>query len=243
MIATNFEDYPYHRTHFYALLKELNQHCFVSLWSAPPEAQKQIVDAVVWGFKHTDREIADCSLEVLHRLLLNVSTHGSDVSQSFYARFLLPLIQDLLFVLTDRLHKSGFKLHATLLRDIFALVNEGAVRVPLFDPAQFPPGTTNAAFLRDFIVNMLCAAFPNVGRAHVDQFVVGLFARVDLNVFKQSVRDFLITLKEFSAEDNSDLFAEENEARARAAHQAVLAQRLAVPGLLTQAERDDMADL
>jgi hypothetical protein len=44
-------------------------------------------------------------------------------------------------------------------------------------------------------------------------FVVGLFdTSLDLNDFKQHLRDFLITVKEFASEDNTDLYAEETEA-------------------------------
>jgi exportin-1 len=244
MIAVNFEDFPEHRIHFYSLLKQLNLYCFTSLWSAPPDAQKQIVDAIVWGFKHTARDIADCSLELLQQLLANIATHGpKDVAQNFYSQFLLSLIQDIFYVLTDRLHKSGFKLHAMLLLDIFNTVNEGRVQVPLFDPSQFPPGTNNVIFLRGYIGNMLLNAFPNVGRSAVEQFVSSLFSGADLAIFKQSVRDFLIQIKEFSVEDNTQLYREENEAMERQAQESLMQQRLAVPGLINPNDVDDMGDL
>ena len=56
-------------------------------------------------------------------LLQNVSATPA-VAQGFYQQFLLALIQDIFAVLTDRLHKSGFKMHATLLRNMFHLVKE-----------------------------------------------------------------------------------------------------------------------
>lgn len=46
--------------------------------------------------------------------------------------------QDILAVMTDRLHKSGFKMHATLLRHMFQLVETGQVALELYDPAQNP---------------------------------------------------------------------------------------------------------
>lgn len=46
--------------------------------------------------------------------------------------------QDILAVMTDRLHKSGFKMHATLLRHMFQLVEAGHVTMDLYDPAQHP---------------------------------------------------------------------------------------------------------
>jgi len=244
MITENFEDFPEHRAHFYELLKQINLHCFVAMWSSSPEVQKRTVDSIVWGFKHTERDIADCSLEILLQLLRNMSAHP-EVAQAFYATYLLSIIQDLLFVLTDRLHKSGFKMHATLLREIFALVESGHIQVALFDVSSQPPGTSNPAFLRSYVTNLISSAFPNIAVMHVQQFVMGLLdnRNMDLNAFKQHVRDFLIHLREFSGEDNAELYAEEQQASANVQRQALMAQRMAVPGLLNPHERDDMADL
>ena len=111
---------------------------------------------------------------ILSTLLQNVQREPS-VAQAFYQSFLLVLIQDTLAVMTDRLHKSGFKMHATLLRHIFHLVEGGHVTAPLFDPAAQPAGQTNPAFLREHVANLLIASFPNLTKAQVLSFVVGLF--------------------------------------------------------------------
>lgn len=55
-------------------------------------------------------------------------------------------VQDTLAVMTDRLHKSGFKMHATLLRHMFQLVEAGHVTVDLYDPAQHPGITVSCLF-------------------------------------------------------------------------------------------------
>jgi len=142
--------------------------------------------------------------------------------------------------MTDRLHKSGFKMHATLLRLMFHLVQMNQVTVPLFDPSQHPPGTTNPSFLREHISGLLIASFPNLSRSQVSKFVEGMFdVKMDLPTFKTHLRDFLIELKEFSAEDNSALFTEEQEKAAREREQAIMAERQAVPGMLKPAEIDN----
>jgi exportin-1 len=178
-------------------------------------------------------------LEILHDLLMNVGRTPS-VAQSFYQQYLLSLIQDVFAVITDRLHKSGFKMHATLLRMMFHLVQMNQVTVPLFDTSQHPPGTTNPAFLRTHISNLLFTSFPNLSRAQVSKFVEGMFdIKMDLPTFKTHLRDFLIELKEFSAEDNSALFSEEQESAARVREQTIMAERSAVPGILKPSEIDN----
>lgn len=46
-------------------------------------------------------------------------------------------------MMTDRLHKSGFKMHATLLRHMFQLVEAGHVTLELYDVAQHPNVTVS----------------------------------------------------------------------------------------------------
>jgi exportin-1 len=174
----------------------------------------------------------------LHELLLNVGG-TPNVAQPFYQQYLLSLIQDVFAVMTDRLHKSGFKMHATLLRLMFHLVQMNQVTLPLFDPAQQAPGMTNPTFLRTHIANLLSTSFTNLSRTQVAKFVDGMFdIKMDLPSFKVHLRDFLITLKEFSDEDNSGLFAEEQERAVREQELARRAERSAIPGILKPSEID-----
>ena len=123
---------------------------------------------------------------------------------------------------------------------MFHLVQMNQVTVPLFDPSQQPPGTTNPSFLREHISGLLITSFPNLTRIQVSKFVEGMFdVKMDLPTFKTHLRDFLIELKEFSAEDNSALFVEEQEKAAREREQAIMAERQAVPGMLKPSEIDN----
>ena len=109
MITRNFEDFPEHRLNFFRFLKAVNTHCFATIFVLPQHVQKLVVDSIIWAFKHTERNVAETGLEILLALLQNVQREPS-VAQAFYQSFLLVLIQDTLAVMTDRLHKSGFKM-------------------------------------------------------------------------------------------------------------------------------------
>eukprot|EP00980_Cylindrotheca_fusiformis_P007359 scaffold1525_cov142-Cylindrotheca_fusiformis.AAC.159 len=236
MITKNFEDFPEHRIRFFEFLKAINKHCFPALFNIPGEHQKLVVHSVVWAMKHTERNISDTGLEILHELLQNVG-RTPNVAQAFYQQYLLSLIQDVFAVMTDRLHKSGFKMHATLLRLMFHLVQMNQVTVPLFDPATQPPGQTNPAFLREHISNLLIASFSNLTKMQVAKFVDGMFdIKMDLPTFKTHLRDFLIELKEFSSEDNSALFSEEQERERNQRERMMMAERSAVPGMMKPSE-------
>lgn len=77
----------------------------------------------------------------------------------------------------------------------------------------------------------------------IKQFVVGLFAYTDdLNKFKTHLRDFLISLKEFS-DDNAELYAEERDQAARDAQTAERSRAMKVGGLLKPSEMDQEDEL
>jgi exportin-1 len=227
IITKNMEDHPEHRAAFFTFLRVANAHCFYGLFSIPAPHQKMVVESIIWAVKHTERNISETGLEILMELLQNVSNNPS-VAQSFYASFLVSLIQDIFGVLTDRLHKSGFKLQASVLKHLAQVAQTGQVVAPLHSI----PGVDNATFLREHISNLLNEAFPNLGRPQVSNFVRGLFdVSMDLMAFKQHLRDFLIAVKEFAGEDNSELFTEELEMEKAEILRAQQAYMASVPGL------------
>ena len=87
-----------------------------------------VIDSIIWAFRHTDRGISDIGLEILDLFLSNVS-QNQEIAQSFYQQYYLTILQDLLYVLTDRLHKSSFKWHATLLQTMFRMVEADEIQV------------------------------------------------------------------------------------------------------------------
>jgi exportin-1 len=243
MITKNMMDFPEHRIGFFKFLREANEHCFFGLFSIPNEQQKLVVDSIVWAFKHTERNISETGLEILHELLQNVG-RTSELAQPFYQQYLVSLTQDVLGIMTDKLHKSGFKLQATVLQHIFYILENGRAVQPLFDPGEnvhaptLPDGSAdNKLFVKEYIAELLSSSFPNVTKHMVISFVNGLFdISQDLVAFKQHLRDFLITVKEFESEDNSELFIEEREETEAEMIKQQWEYKASVPGLLTPQE-------
>lgn len=78
-----------------------------------------------------------------------------------------------------------------------------------------------------------------VSSAQIANFIDGLLANTaDHNRFKLILRDFLISLKEFSG-DNQELFAEERELAAKNAKDQERERAMKVGGLLKPSELDD----
>jgi exportin-1 len=239
MITTNFEDFPDHRIKFFGFLRAVNSDCFPALFNIPSHHQKLVVDSVVWAFKHTERNISEMGLDILEELLQNVSNTPA-VSQGFYQQFLLPLVQHVFAVMTDRLHKSGFKQHVTLLRHMFHLVQSGAVTVPLYEleaGVADPYFGQNANYLNETVSKLLITSFPNLSRPQVKVFVDGLFdLNMDLLTCKTHLRDFLVELREFSEQDNAGLYQEEADAMESVRLEEEKNRRAAIPGMLKPSE-------
>jgi len=241
MITKNFEDYPEHRINFFRFIRAVNSYCFAAFFSISPDHFKLVIDCIVWAFKHTERTISETGLNILLEMLHNVST-DENVANAFYQRYYLSLLTDVLFVLTDSFHKSGFKLQAAILMFMIQTVDSNAIRIPLFDPATADPSMNNQRFVKEFIYSKWMA-FPNLKSQQVEAFVLGLFTYKDRQAFKNHIRDFLVLLKEFSSSDNAELYLEEQEAAAAASREAEAKKNLAIPGMVKPSERADEFDM
>eukprot|EP01126_Amoeba_proteus_P042787 TRINITY_DN4660_c0_g1_i9.p1 TRINITY_DN4660_c0_g1~~TRINITY_DN4660_c0_g1_i9.p1 ORF type:complete len:1066 (-),score=260.84 TRINITY_DN4660_c0_g1_i9:458-3655(-) len=231
MISNNFEDFIEIRLEFFLFLLEVCRNCFVALKRLQLEHFKLVVDSIVWAFKHTMRNISEIGLQMLLELLQQINNDNSQVANSFYQSYFLYLLQDLFYILTDTFHKSGFKLQAQILLQMFMMVEEGRVVAPLWNPSQVSdPTMDNRRFIREYVMNLLSKSFANLTMHQVTAFVVGLFdLRKDFMKFCTHLRDFLVELKEFSGgDDNSHLFSHEQETE----RERVLQQELSVPGLV-----------
>ncbi|RKO87879.1 CRM1 C terminal-domain-containing protein [Blyttiomyces helicus] len=244
MINKNFEEYPEHRVAFFKLLQATNKFCFEALIRMPPNQFRLFLDSIVWAIKHTMRDISDIGLTIVLEILTNINAHpDASIVNAFYSAYFLSILQDIFFVLTNAFHKSGFKLQIMILGHMFATVDSGQITAPLFNPATVPnPAMTNQEFIREYVVNLLQTAFPHIQPAQVRKFVFGLFENKDQNVFRGHVRDFLVTLKEFSGDDNSDLYIDEREAEAARKKQIEREAALRIPGMIKPSERPDADD-
>lgn len=241
MINKDFAEYPEHRMAFFRLLQAIIGHTFPAILALPTPQLKLIVDSIVWAFKHTHHDSAETGLKMCLDLLHNFAALDPSVAAPFYQSFYLPLLQDILYVLTDTDHKAGFKLQTLILAHLFEVVTTpGRITVPLFDTARSAQFSSNAAFLQDYVKQLLRNAFPHLQPTQIETFVHGLFdLNKDYALFRLHVRDFLISLKEFSSGDNQDLYAEERELEQERKRQAELETAKRVPGLLKPSLNED----
>lgn len=225
MIKNNFQDFPDARINFFLLLRTINQHNFQSLFQLDEDAAtaeadfRIIINAIVWAFKHTERNVAETGLQILIEMLRNVDFSG--FVNYFYKIYFKPILNDILSVLTDTFHRPGFKLHAQILKHLITSVSSGRITEPIWDetvPEQVALATnngnepaTNWMFLQNHLLKILREAFPNLTEVQVRDIVTKLLSGCDEKTFKGHLRDFLVQTKEFSGGDNTDLYDGEKQ--------------------------------
>ena len=165
----------------------------------------------------------------------------------------IPFILYCLFsVVTDTSHTAGLTMHATILTYMFTLVETNKVTVALNPAAASQADTTpstisagNISYVQDFVANLLRTAFPHLSDNQIKITVQGLFnLDQDIPAFKEHLRDFLVQIREFTGEDDSDLFLEEREQSLKVAQEEKRKIQISVPGMLNPHEvPEDMQEM
>jgi exportin-1 len=241
MLKGNFTDFPDIRHAFFRLLHAIVTHCFSSIFQTPPEYRVAVVSCILGAMRHTERIAAEMGLDILHKFLEHVQS-DNNTAQMFYKAFFMNILRDVLVILTDRHHKSGFGKQAVVLKYMFSLVENGRIQVPLGGEGSNnnSPGN-NKQVVVNFVLNMISNLFPKMSKVEIQKFVSGSFDQSkSLNEFKQHLHDFLVHTKEWSGDrDNAAMFFDEQQAIKK----REMAMKSRVPGLIAPYELDDDDDV
>lgn len=239
MINKDFSEYPEHRVQFFNLLRAINLYCFNSLLKLDSRQFKFVIDSCLWASKHDNREVEASGLQMCIELMDNMSNTEPSTCSTFFENFYTNILQDVFFVLTDSDHKAGFKYQSMLLAKMIYLIDSGKLQAPIYNTSETPAGTPNRGFLEGYIQNLLTTAFPNLQVSQIQSFVQSMFTyNSDLPRFKLTLRDFLISLREFSG-DNAELYAEDKEQEAEKAKAQEKERAKQVGGLMKPSDMDD----
>lgn len=223
MIKGDFQSYPDHRVKFYDLLKAINSHCFKSLFFLSENQLKLYVDSLIWAMKHEQPQVADMGLQILAQFLERLLSGPPQVYVAFFKQYYFQLLQDILCVLTDTFHKSGFKLQQHILLQLVNAVECGLL-------SEVAPKQR----VMEFLFDLIGKSFPNLQRAQVEIFVLNCFNKARQQAeFHQHIRDFLIQLREWGSHQES-LYEEDRQQALRRAREVESQWKMQVPGLVPQ---------
>mmetsp|Transcript_28055 Transcript_28055/g.61251 ORF Transcript_28055/g.61251 Transcript_28055/m.61251 type:complete len:1100 (+) Transcript_28055:127-3426(+) len=223
MIKGDFQSYPDHRSKFYSLLKAINEHCFKALFFLSEAQLKLYVDSLIWAVKHEQPQVADSGLQILEQFIERLLSGPPQVYGPFFQQYYFTLLQDVLCVLTDTLHKAGFKLQQQILLQLINAVESGLLN-EVYTKQR----------VMEFLFDLIGKSFPTLHRSQVEIFVLNCFNKSrQPAVFQQHIRDFLIQLREWGSHE--DALYEDARQDARQKAQAAESQwRMQVPGLVPQ---------
>ena len=241
MINKDFTEYPEHRVEFYELLKVINEKQFAAFLQLPPAAFKLFVDAICWAFKHNNRDVEVNGLQIALDLVKNIERMGDNqFAEAFYKNYFFTFVSETFYVLTDSDHKSGFSKQSLLLMKLISLVYENKISVPIYDESTVAQGTTNQAYLNQYLANMLGNAFPHLTADQITNFLGALTKQYgDLSKFNGILRDFLVQIKEIGGDPTDYLFAEEKETALQEQQRVEKEKAAMVGGLLKPSELAD----
>jgi len=223
MIKGDFQSYPDHRAKFYNFLKTTNKHCFEALLTLPEAQLKLYVDSLIWAFKHEQPQVADIGLQILQQFVERLLAMPPHIYKPFFGLYYYKLMQDVLCVLTDTLHKAGFKLQQHILLLLIHAVEGGLLN-----------DVVNKQQAMEFLFKLIKESFPTLHKSQVEIFVLHCFNKCRQPPdFQQHLRDFLIQLREWGSHEDALYEGERQEALTVAKTQENQ-WRMQVPGLVPQ---------
>ncbi|CAF3763002.1 unnamed protein product [Rotaria socialis] len=242
MIDKNFEDYPDHRKNFYTLLQSVTNVCFPALLALNATQFKLVYDSIMWALKHTMRTISELGLEILQIMLRKFQTCDPQAAQTFYQIYYLETMQHIFAVVAECSHTSGLTAHSQILANLFVIVEQGLIKVPLASEVQDP--SQNLLYVQQFMANLLKTAFPHLQDNQIKVIIEG-FVTLDQDIagFKEHLRDFLVQIREATGNDTADLYLEDREQTLKRAAEEKRKVQMSVPGILNPHEiPEDMQD-
>lgn len=236
-IKDSFTEFPDIRASFYNLLHKLIQNCLDGVLHSPIELFDCLMVTIVFGFKHTMRDISETALAMSFDLFKNIINFDEGLYNSFYQAFLFKQIHEVIQILFDAGHKNGFNSQCKILALFFSIMKSNTITIQLNDPffPRKPEIASNSQYLNDFVVTIISQAYSHLSQNTVLTFVEGLSVFCDdFDRFKSHVRDFLISLKEFG--DDSSLYQDDNALELLQKKEAEREMALTVPGLVKPAD-------
>lgn len=145
MITRDFHSYPDHRRNFFTFLKAVINNAFIALFAVPVEQFRTIINCVIWAFQHNLPELYELGLDILIVILtvfkfniifnfikINKNVHSDQgILNQFHQIYYLQLLTDIIMVLTDSFHKSGFRTQVNILGKLLEIL-DGPVHLFLF---------------------------------------------------------------------------------------------------------------
>jgi len=227
MISDNYTDFMDFRRNFFTLIKNIVDYALEGLFEANEDNFKIWIDSILWAIKHYQIELAEIGLDTMNELLSKVVSNQS-IANVFFQNFYMVILQDAFYVLTDSLHKSGFYKQALIIMKMIAVVEN-----QMFEGKLSENYSSNKEYVIEFLSDVMVKLYTNTNKVQIQTFVLNMFNKWnDKKEFVNTLRDFLVWLKEFVGEDQDELYKQEREMALKEAQEKEDTRKQAIPGLV-----------
>lgn len=215
MIKQDDVSYPEFREGFFKLVMNIIKKCTDGYFQLTGDRFQTIVYSVIFAFQHEKLELMELGLETMHALTVIILEEPDKITP-FYVTFYTKIIHEIIRVMTDYKHTSGFKMQATILMNLLQVVSseQNFIGSPINDQNGQPHKMgSNKEFVSMLLKTLLCQMFPNLNEVQVEAFIIKMFnTAYEWTEFKQTLRDLLISMKSFSSQSN-ELYEDERKVR------------------------------
>jgi exportin-1 len=167
MIKDDFTSFPEFREGFFKLVHNIITYCTEAFLNLDSQNFQTVLQSIIFGFKHEMPEVMEIGLKSLWDLNDKFMSVPS-ICQPFYVEFYSNLLNEVIQVLTDCKHLSGFKLQCKIFQQLIQVIESNTINQPLnqFDntPHTYP---SNKEYVIDLIVNCIMNIFPNLNNVQV----------------------------------------------------------------------------
>ena len=223
MIKESMDNYPDHRLAFFKFLYNVNKCCFAVFEQMNATQMQLVINCIMWAHEHIDHQICEYGTKTLNQFLQHIrnrseQTQNGALITMFYRNFLFLILEKLLCVMTDTLHKSSFGAMCYTLKSIASDINNSQYLGNLSDNQQ----TNNQQFVAQKLSNFIQAKFCHLTRSVIQKFVIGLFelanseetlaSKSESKPYLQHCEDFLVAIRSIHHQnDNNNKTSEQTQ--------------------------------
>jgi len=177
MIKESMDNYPDHRLAFFKFLYNVNKCCFAVFEQMNATQMQLVINCIMWAHEHIDHQICEYGTKTLNAFLAHIRRRSAMLGNGalitmFYRNFLFLILEKLIAVMTDTLHKSSFPAMCFTLKSIANDINSNKYLEQL-DPQT--PRTNNQQFVATKLSNFIQRKFGHLTTEVIQKFVIGLF--------------------------------------------------------------------
>jgi len=183
MIKESMDNYPDHRLAFFRFLYCVCKSCF-NVFEQMNQTQMQlVVNCIMWAHEHIDYRITEYGIKTLNQFLqhirkITINSNSGQLITMFYQNFIFLVLEKLIHVMTDTLHKQSFPAMCCTLKSICYDINSNQHLGKLYQDGNYP---SNYEYIASKLSQFIQNKFQHLTNEVISKFVMGLFQLANNN--------------------------------------------------------------